>query len=213
MVHLGYSTAPTRKFKNRFVFFFQAAVVSILLYGCTPWTLKKPKEKKFDGNYSRMVLAILNKSGRRHPSKERLYGHLPPISKTIQVRRNRHPGHCWWSRDELMSEIPLWTPSRGRANSGRPVKTYIQGLCADTGYDLEDLPEALDDREVWPEWVRYIQADGATWRWWWWWWWYNEWPSSCIVLNKYSNKNNYFSFILMWQIQKTFSSTQFYSDW
>ena len=35
--------------------FFQAAVVSILLYGCTTWTLTKRLEKKLDGNYTRML--------------------------------------------------------------------------------------------------------------------------------------------------------------
>ena len=33
--------------------FFQAAVVSILLYGCTIWTLTKRLEKKLDGNYTK----------------------------------------------------------------------------------------------------------------------------------------------------------------
>ena len=42
--------------------FFQAAVVSILLYGCTTWTLTKRLEKKLDGNYARMLRAILKKS-------------------------------------------------------------------------------------------------------------------------------------------------------
>ena len=42
--------------------FFQAAVVSILLYGCTTWTLTKRMEKKLDGNYTRMLRAILNTS-------------------------------------------------------------------------------------------------------------------------------------------------------
>ena len=42
--------------------FLQAAVVSILLYGCTKWTLTKRLEKKLDGNYTRMLRAILNKS-------------------------------------------------------------------------------------------------------------------------------------------------------
>ena len=63
--------------------FFQAAVVSILLYGCTTWTLTKRMEKKLDGNYTRMLRAILNKSWRQHPTK--LYSHLPPITKTIKV--------------------------------------------------------------------------------------------------------------------------------
>ena len=66
--------------------FFQAAV-SILLYGRTTWTLTKRLEKKLDGNYTRMLRAILNKSWRQHPKKHQLYGHRLPITKTIQVRR------------------------------------------------------------------------------------------------------------------------------
>ena len=48
--------------------FFQAVVVSILLYGCTTWTLTKRLEKKLDGNYTRMLRTILNKSWRQHPT-------------------------------------------------------------------------------------------------------------------------------------------------
>ena len=66
--------------------FFQAAVVLILQYGCTTRTLTKWLEKKLDGNYTRMLRAILNKSWRQHPTRHQLYGHLPPITKTIQVR-------------------------------------------------------------------------------------------------------------------------------
>ena len=68
---------------------FQAVVVSILLYGCTIRTLTKRMEKKLDGNYTRILWAILNKSWRQHPIKQQLYGHLPPIMKSIQVRRTR----------------------------------------------------------------------------------------------------------------------------
>ena len=35
--------------------FFQAAVMLILLYGCTTWTLTKRLEKKLDGNYTSML--------------------------------------------------------------------------------------------------------------------------------------------------------------
>ena len=44
------------------------------------------------------------------PTRLQLYGHLPPITKTIQVRRTRHAGHCWRSKDELISDVLLWTP-------------------------------------------------------------------------------------------------------
>ena len=66
--------------------FFQAAVVSILLYGCTTWTLTKRLEKKIDGNYTRMLRAILNKSWTQQPTRHQLYSQMPPVTKTIQVR-------------------------------------------------------------------------------------------------------------------------------
>ena len=146
--------------------FFQAAVVSILLYGCTTWTLTKRLEKKVDGNYTRMLQAILNKSWRQHPTKHQLYGHLPPIMKTIQVRWTRHAEHCWRSKDELISDVLLWTPTYGWAKAGWPAQTYIQQLCEDTGCSPEDLPEAMNDREKWRERVRDIRASGTTWWWW-----------------------------------------------
>ena len=96
------------------------------------------------------------------PTRLQLYGHLPPITKTIQVRRTRHAGHCWRSKDELISDVLLWTPAHGCAGVGRPARTYIQQLCEDTGCNPEDLPEAMDDREKWRETVRDIRAGGAT---------------------------------------------------
>ena len=147
--------------------FFQAAVASILLHGCTTWTLTKWLEKKLDGNYTRMLRAILNKSWWQHPTRHQLYGHLPPITKTIQVRRTRHAGQCWRSRDELISDVLLWTPTHGRAKAGRPARTYIQQLCEDTWCCPEDLPEAMNDREKWRERVRDIRATSTTWWWWW----------------------------------------------
>ena len=125
-----------------------------------------------------MLRAVLNKSWREHPTRHQLYGHLPPIRKTIQVRRTRHAGHCWRSKDELISDVLLWTPTYGRAKAGRPARTYIQQLCEDTGCNPEDLPEAMSDREKWRERVRNIRAGGTTW-WWWWWWWYS------IIINSF----------------------------
>ena len=124
-------------------------------------------EKKLDGYYTRMLWAILIRSWRQHPTKQQLYGHQPPITKTIQIRWARHLGHCWRSRDELISDVLLWTPSHGQAKARRPARTYIQQLCKDTGCSPEDLPKAMNDRERWRERVRDIRADSMT-RWWWW---------------------------------------------
>ena len=142
--------------------FFQAAVVLILLYGCITWTLTKRLEKKLDGNYTRMLRAILNKSWRQHPTRHQLYGHLLPITKTIQVSRTRHAGHCRRSRDVFISDVLLWTSIYGRAKAGRPDQTYTQQLCENMGYSPEDLQKAMNDREKWRERVRDIRAGGMT---------------------------------------------------
>ena len=79
----------------------------------------------------------------------------------------RHAGHCWRSRDELISDVLLWTPTYGRAKAGWPARTYIQQLCEDTGWSPEELPGAMNDREKWLERVRDIRASCTTWWWWW----------------------------------------------
>ena len=164
---------------------FGIAVVSILLYGCTTWTLTKRLEEKLDGNYIRMLRAILNQSWWQHPTRHQLYGRLPPITKTIQVRRTRHAGHCWRSRDELISDVLLWNPTYGRAKTGRPARTYIQQLCEDTGCSPEDLQEAMNDREKWRERVRDIRAGGMTW-----WWWFS-WVDSTLCIYQYVVQSNF----------------------
>ena len=119
-----------------------------------------------------MLRAILNRSWRQYPSRHQLYGHLSPITKTIQGRGTKHAGNCWRSKDELISDVLLWTPTYGQAKAGRPARTYIQQLSEDAGCNPEDRPEVMNNREKWRERVRDIRAGGTTWwRWWWWWWW------------------------------------------
>ena len=72
-----------------------------------------------------MLRAIFNKSWRQHPTRHQLYGHLPSITKTIQVRRTRHAGHCWRNKDELISDVLLWTPAYGQVKAGNQLEhTY-----------------------------------------------------------------------------------------
>ena len=46
------------------------------------------------------------------------------------------------ARNELISNVLLWTPSYGRAKAGWPAGTYIQQFCEDTGCGPDDQPEA-----------------------------------------------------------------------
>ena len=93
----------------------------------------------------------------------------PPTThpKTNKVRRSRHAGHRWRSKDEVICDILLWTPLHGRAKAGCQARTYIEQLCADTGYSRGDMPGAMDERDEWRERMREILTASVTW-----WWWY-----------------------------------------
>ena len=106
-------------------------------------------ERNFAGNYTRMLQEVLNKSWWQPPIKQQQqqHRHLPPITKTIKIRRARHAGHCWRSIGELIRDLLLWIPSHGRAKAGPPARTYRQHLCTDTGCNMENLPRAMDNRE------------------------------------------------------------------
>ena len=127
--------------------FFQAAVVSVLQYGCTTCTLRKHIKKKPDEICTRMLQAIVIKSWKRHPTKQELYSHLPPISKTIQIRWTRHEGHCWRNKDKLISDINGSLRTDVSVLTDQQENTYIQQLCLDTECSLEDLLEVMDDRD------------------------------------------------------------------
>ena len=120
--------------------FFQATVVSILLYGCTTRFWLNGWRKKLNGNYTRILRLISNKSWRQHPTKQQLYGHLPPITKTIKLRRTRHVGHCWRSRDEFVRDVLLWTPSHERGKAGRPVRYLSQWYLSEMECDSLTWP-------------------------------------------------------------------------
>ena len=112
------------------------------------------------------LIYLLLRIGSNTPQDTNCTATCPPITKTIQVRRTRHAGHCWRSRDELIRDVLLWIPTHGRAKAGRPARTYIQQLCEDTGSCPEDLPRAMNDREEWRERVRDIRAASTIWWWW-----------------------------------------------
>ena len=113
-----------------------------------------------------IAFCFLNSSASQFDPTLRLCNFVMLFTKTIQIRRTRHAGHCWRSRDKLISDVLQWTPSHSQAKAGRSAWTNIQKFSEDTGCSPEDLPEVMNDREEWRERFRDIHADDMT-RWWW----------------------------------------------
>ena len=59
----------------------------------------------------------------------------------------KYMAHCWRSKDKLISDILLWTPTYVHTSVGWPIRIYIHQLCADTESCLKNLPSAMADRD------------------------------------------------------------------
>ena len=92
----------TNKIKRSF--FFQAAVVLILLYGCTTWTLTKRMGKSLTAITQECCEQFWTSPGGNIPKTAAV---RPPTThdKTMPVRRTRHVGHCWINKYGLISHI------------------------------------------------------------------------------------------------------------
>ena len=66
---------------------------------------------------------------------------------TYLPSRHRYAGHYRRSKDELISDIFLWTPSHERASVGPLARTYLHQFCVNAKCNLEEQPGAVDDRD------------------------------------------------------------------
>ena len=140
--------------------FFQAAVTSILLYGCTTWTLTKRLEKKLDGNYTRMLRAILNKSWQQHPTRHQLYGHLP-LFKLDEPDMQDIAGEAEMNSEEMYSYgSPHMAAQKQDDQHERTFSSYVRiqvvvlktylgrwtiGRSGERGSGISVLPARYDD--------------------------------------------------------------------
>ena len=88
-------------------------------------------ERKLNGNCTRMLRVILNKSWKQRLTNQKLYSHLPPISKTIEIKRTRYVGHCWRSKTEV-------TISDGPFHMNVPVLANQQELTYNSSAQTQD---------------------------------------------------------------------------
>jgi len=131
---------------------FVTLVESILLYGCTTWTLTRALEKRLDGTYTNMLRKAMNLLWSDKITNKSLYGPLPKISDKIRCRRLQHAGHCYRHReDEIAGEVLFWKPNHGKQKVGRPNKTYIDTLKDDTNHEISDIKSLMEDKLLWKE--------------------------------------------------------------
>ena len=119
--------------------------------------LRRCTEKKIDENYTRKLRAILNKSWKRHSTKQQLLGHLPPISKPILARRTRHAGHSWRRKDGYVliniCRNPILIPDAWMLGYGK------KNNCTDSSSDKLKKFHTRWRGHCWEEWNLKSEAE------------------------------------------------------
>ena len=69
-------------------------------------------------------MRVMKSWKQQNPAKQELYGYLPP-SKLDEQNMLDTAGEVRRSKDELISDILLLTPSHGRTGVGQPARTYL----------------------------------------------------------------------------------------
>ena len=107
--------------------------------------------------FERILEAAPHKTAAVQPLTSCLANHS---SKT-----KKHAGSCWRSKDKYISNILLRTPTHGHTGLGQAARIYLYQLCVESGWSLESLLGALNDRNEWRGRVWGICAVSATWWW------------------------------------------------
>ena len=140
---------------------FVATVETVLLYGSNTWSLTEKLTKQLDGTYTKMLRMVRNISWKSHTTNKELYGHLPKVSIKIAERRLGLAGHCVRHPEEIASNLVLWNPTHGRANTGGQTIDFVDQLYRDTDLtSTKELRNAMEDRDVWRRYISSVRPGG-----------------------------------------------------
>ena len=62
------------------------------------------------------VCCFFYKSWKQHSKKQQMYGHLPPVSQTIQAKQTSHVGYCCKTKGDLRSDFHRGIPTHGHTS-------------------------------------------------------------------------------------------------
>ena len=102
-----------------------------------------------DGANTNMPRVVKNVTWRQYITNEVFYVGLPRITTTVRERRLRFSGHCWNSKNKVVSDLVLLEPKHGKRSVGGQAGTFAYLLEADTGVPRDCLPAVMDDRVGW----------------------------------------------------------------
>ena len=147
--------------------FYNACVLSTLLYAAECWTLTERDEARLDAFDMRCQRKILRVVWSQHISNNTIRDRTKQPQLTAIIRKRRPKWFCHLQRMD-MNRIPkqlyFWKPTHGRRKPGRPRTTWRDVIQRDitrldSEWTVEDAEGAARDRVLWR--LLSSQAAGA----------------------------------------------------
>jgi ribosomal 50S subunit-associated protein YjgA (DUF615 family) len=140
---------------------FNAACVSILLYGCETWTLTQKLEEKLNIFVRKLYRIMLNvKQAEAHMTNEELYKRAgqQPIAEEIRKRQLSFIGHILRMKpDEPANIYALYVSKvRSKNKTGRPPTSYIDQISTHLTHNK--------DHKLTPAEIAKYASDKAKWK-------------------------------------------------
>ena len=137
--------------------FYNACVLSTLLYAAECWSLTERDEARLDVFDMRCQRKILWIVWSQHVSKKHIRSltKQPQLSKVIRNRRLKWFGHLLrMDNERIPKRLHLWKPTHGRWRRGRPRTMWTNVIQRDLlnlglRWSVEEAEIAAQDRTVW----------------------------------------------------------------
>ncbi|XP_078701690.1 uncharacterized protein LOC144927827 [Branchiostoma floridae x Branchiostoma belcheri] len=143
---------------------YEAAVITILTYGCEVWVITKAQINRLEAFHQRCLRRIL---------RIRWYHRITNLSvlqqtettsieAVVSASRLRWLGHVLRMPKERLPRFLLdWTPNHGKRSRGRPRKTWLNSVLEDlkkikgnNKLELREVEEMAQNRPEWRKMVR-----------------------------------------------------------
>ena len=137
--------------------FYNACVLSTLLYTAEYWSLTERDEARLDAFDKRCQRKILRIKWSLHVTNKHIRSvtKQPQLTNLIRNCRLKWFGHLLrMDINRIPKRLHLWKPSHGRRRRGRPRTKWIDVIQRDIrnlgfGWTIEEAEVAAQDRTVW----------------------------------------------------------------
>ena len=148
--------------------FFQAAFVSILLYGCTTWNLSIRLEKKIDSNYTRMLREYWTSPGGSTPQNSSCRATYHPSRKLLKLDEPNMRDTAGEMGTNSYAKYFLDTFLMNKQKQDDYLEPIYNSSVPIQDIALKTYGERWTDKDGWRDRGMEIRAGGGTWGWWWW---------------------------------------------